>query len=47
MDNLENEVVIEKKIPKLKKINTDEDIIQLTVKIYIKKYELNGLPHNT
>ena len=47
MDNLENELVIEKKIPKLKKINTDEDIIQLTVTIYIYKYELNGFPHNT
>ena len=40
MDNLENELVIEKKIPKLKKINTDEDVIQLTVTIYIYKYEL-------
>ena len=31
MDNIENELMLEKKVPKVKKAMTDEDIIQLTV----------------
>ncbi len=46
MDNIENELMLEKKVPKVKKAMTDEDIIQLTVIFKLIQYEMNGFPHN-